>query len=58
MRLGLSPEKVFDTWQELANAGDGTVLVAEFVIGELELVVGGLRDPHFGPAVTIGLGDC
>ena len=56
VRLGLSPAKVLDTWQELADAGDGTVLVAEFVTGELELVVGGLRDPHFGPAVTIGLG--
>ena len=26
------------------------------VTGELEIVVGGLRDPHFGPAVMIGLG--
>ena len=56
VRLDLSPEEVLDAWQELAGAGDGTVLVAEFVRGELELVVGGLRDPHFGPAVTIGLG--
>ena len=56
VRLGLSPEEVLDTWQELADAGDGTVLVAEFIQGELELVVGGLRDPHFGPAVTLGLG--
>ena len=54
--LGLSPEEVLEAWQELADAGDGTVLVAEFIRGELELVVGGLRDPHFGPAVTIGLG--
>ena len=56
VRLDLSPEEVLDVWHELAGAGDGTVLVAEFVRGELELVVGGLRDPHFGPAVTIGLG--
>ena len=56
VRLALSPEEVLDVWQELADAGDGTVLVAEFVESELELVVGGLRDPHFGPAVTIGLG--
>ena len=56
VRLGLSPEEVLDTWQELSDAGDGAVLVAEFVTGELELVVGGLRDPHFGPVVTIGLG--
>ena len=56
VRLGLSPEEVLDIWEELATAGDGTVLIAEFVKSELELVVGGLRDPHFGPAVTIGLG--
>ena len=56
VRLGLSPGEVLDAWQELADAGDGSVLVAECIRGELELVVGGLRDPHFGPAVTIGLG--
>lgn len=56
VRLGLRPEEVLEAWQELADAGDGTVLVAEFIRGELELVVGGLRDPHLGPAVTIGLG--
>ena len=56
VHLGLSPKEVLDAWQELADAGDGTVLVAEFIQGELELVVGGLRDPHFGPAIPIGLG--
>ena len=56
VRLGLSPEEVLDAWQELADAGDGTVLVAEYIQADLELVVGGLRDPHFGPAVTLGLG--
>ena len=56
VHLGLSPKEVLDAWQELADTGDGTVLIAEFVKGELELVVGGLRDPHFGPAITIGLG--
>ena len=56
VRLGLRPEDVLEAWQELADAGDGTVLVAELIRGELELVVGGLRDPHLGPAVTIGLG--
>ena len=53
VRLDLSPEEVLNAWQELAGAGDGTVIVAEFIRGELELVVGGLRDPHFGPAVTM-----
>ena len=56
VRLGLSPEEVLDTWQELALAGDGTVLVAEYIRAELELVVGGFRDPQFGPAITVGLG--
>ncbi len=56
VRLGLRPEEVLEAWQELADAGDGTVLVAELIRGELELVVGGLRDPHLGPAVTLGLG--
>lgn len=43
-------------WAELAALGDGTVLVAEQVRGELELIAGGLRDPQFGPIVSIGLG--
>lgn len=43
-------------WDELAGLGDGTVLVAEQVHGELELIAGGLRDPQFGPIVSIGLG--
>ena len=43
-------------WDELAALGDGTVLVAEQVRGELELIAGGLRDPQFGPIVSIGLG--
>jgi len=56
VRLRLSAEEVLDTWQKLADAGDGTVLIAEFIHGELELMIGGIRDPHLGPAVTIGLG--
>ena len=56
VRLGLTPREVLDAWPELAAAGDGTVLVAEYIAGELELVVGGTRDPHLGPVVTVGLG--
>ena len=56
VRLALTPEKFLVSWSELAAAGDGSVLVSEFIAGELELVVGGFRDPHFGPAVTVGLG--
>jgi hypothetical protein len=43
-------------WDELAAMGDGTVLVAEMVRGELELIAGGLRDPQFGPLISLGLG--
>jgi len=43
-------------WDHLAILGDGTVLVAEQVRGELELIAGGVRDPQFGPIVSIGLG--
>ena len=43
-------------WAELAALGDGTVLVAEQVQAELELIAGGLRDPQFGPVLSIGLG--
>ncbi len=43
-------------WAELAGLGDGTVLVAEQVSGELELIAGGARDPQFGPVVALGLG--
>src|SRR5215469_15135819 len=43
-------------WDELAALGDVRVLVAEQVSGELELIAGGLRDPQFGPVVSIGLG--
>lgn len=56
VRVGLDAVGVRTAWDELARAGDGTVLCAEVVSGELELIVGGLRDPHFGPAVSIGLG--
>jgi acetate---CoA ligase (ADP-forming) subunit beta len=43
-------------WDQLAALGDGTVLVAEQLHGELELIAGGVRDPQFGPIVSIGLG--
>ena len=56
VRIGLDAEGVRSNWEELAAGGDGTVLCAEFVSGELELIVGGLRDPHFGPVVSIGIG--
>jgi acetyl-CoA synthetase (ADP-forming) len=56
VRLGLGRSDIGDAWKELAAAGDGTVLLAEQVNAELELIVGGYRDPGFGPLVTIGIG--
>ena len=56
VRLGLGPSDIVDAWDDLAAAGDGTVLLAEQIDAELELIVGGYRDPSFGPLVTIGIG--
>lgn len=56
VRRGLDDAALCKCWAELAAAGDGTVLVAEQRTGELELLVGGVRDPQFGPLVTVGLG--
>ena len=56
VRLGLRPADVGAAWDELAAAGDGTVLLAEQLEAELELIVGAYRDASFGPLVTIGIG--
>lgn len=56
VRLGLDAHAVADCWTQLADAGDGRVLVAEQVRGEYELLVGGLRDEVFGPLVSVGVG--
>lgn len=56
VRVGLDAAGLRSVWNELAAAGEGTVLVAEQVRGDLELLAGGLRDPQFGPLVSIGLG--
>jgi hypothetical protein len=56
VRFGLWPSDIGDAWDELAEAGDGSVLLAEQLKAELELIVGGYRDPGFGPLVTIGIG--
>lgn len=56
VRLGLTAQELGACWGELAAAGDGTVLVAEHVHGELELIIGGSRDASFGPLITVGLG--
>ena len=56
VRFGVTASTVGPIWDQLAAAGDGTVLLAEQVAAELELIVGGYRDPSFGPLVTIGIG--
>lgn len=56
VRFGIDARSVGPTWDELAAAGDGSVLLAEQLSAELELIVGGYRDPSFGPLVTIGIG--
>lgn len=56
VRLGLSVPDLGACWAELAAAGDGTVLIAEHVHGELELIIGGSRDASFGPLITVGIG--
>jgi len=56
VRRGLDAAGLQECWADLAAAGDGSVLIAEQRTGELELLVGGIRDPQFGPLVTVGLG--
>ncbi|GHE40531.1 hypothetical protein GCM10017673_48650 [Streptosporangium violaceochromogenes] len=56
VRVGLPAEYVLAQWDELAAAGDGTVLIADFVRPEYELLVGATRDEQFGPVLTVGHG--
>jgi len=56
VRLGLAASDIGKAWDELSAAGDGSVLIAEQIDAELELIVGGYRDATFGPLVTIGIG--
>ena len=57
VRVGIDVDGLRDAFHDLADAGDGQVLVAELVRdAEYELIVGGLRDEVFGPVVAVGLG--
>jgi len=56
VRFGLGSSDIGDAWDVLAAAGDGSVLLAEQIQAELELIVGGYRDAGFGPLVTVGIG--
>ena len=59
VRLGIAAEgeaaAQFDALTE-AMKGTGSVLVQRQVRAELELIVGLIRDPQFGPCVMLGLG--
>lgn len=59
VRLGIAAEgeaaAQFDALTE-AMKGTGSVLVQRQVRTELELIVGLIRDPQFGPCVMLGLG--
>jgi hypothetical protein len=56
VRVGVLGIEVPLHWDQLAALGDGTVLIAEQVRGELELILGGIRDKQFGPVLSIGIG--
>jgi hypothetical protein len=56
VRVGVLGIEVPLYWDRLAALGDGTVLIAEQVRGELELILGGIRDKQFGPVLSIGIG--
>ncbi len=56
VRFNLGSADIAEAWDELSAVGDGAVLLAEQLDAELELIVGGYRDPAFGPLVTIGIG--
>lgn len=60
VRLGLADEAqlraAFDELMALAAPGGGYVLLQEMVSGGVEVIVGGRRDPQFGPVVLFGTG--
>ena len=59
VKLNLSsPDQVSTAFEELHQvAGNGgKVLIQEQVHGDLELIIGMVRDPQFGPCVMVGMG--
>ncbi len=47
---------VHDFIERFAPGMDGGVLIQQQVHGVVEAVIGGIRDPVFGPVITVGLG--
>jgi acetyl-CoA synthetase (ADP-forming) len=59
VRLGLTSETLAEAVGALRDAAPGySVLIEEEIRGDhgIELIVGGLVDPAFGPAVMVGIG--
>lgn len=58
LRLNISTkEQALQAYQELSKIkGCQGIAVQPFVQGGIELIVGGKRDPQFGPVVLIGMG--
>ncbi len=52
------PEAARESFERLQRKmnGQGSVLMQKQAPGEVELILGALRDPQFGPCVMIGLG--
>lgn len=59
VRIGIhSKEMVENAFSDIRSAmpNGGNILVQQQVDGSIELIVGFLRDPQFGPCVMLGLG--
>ncbi|MEN2999372.1 MAG: acetate--CoA ligase family protein [Acidilobaceae archaeon] len=62
VRLRVRPEEVAKVFEEIVSVAKGRglrvegVLVEEMVGAEVEIAMGAIRDPLFGPALFLGLG--
>lgn len=59
VRLGIADaQSLSDHYRALVDLlpGDGRIVLQKQIVGDLELIVGFLRDPQFGPCVMCGLG--
>ncbi len=60
--LNIGPDDAADAFERLAGIGrkagdpDSRVIVSPMVGRGVELVMGGFRDPNFGPVVMLGIG--
>ena len=57
VRLGLSgPDEVASAGELLLKVRQGAELLVQQQLGGVEVIVGGVRDPEFGPVVLVGMG--